>query len=297
MTQERTLEAVPEGHPIVRRKVRFDWAQTAPHWVPDDPFATHVINVLHLLLPAGERHFVSVVSEAQPQIDDSELLASITPFVQQEAWHAWAHSVVLDHLAEQGIDTSDYTDKLEEMFAKMLSAHPRWPRPLRQWWLRRRLAGVAALEHWTCVLGQWVLDNDGLDRAGADPTMLDLLRWHGAEEVEHRSLVYDCYYAVGGRYVQRITTFVEATIGLAAWWIAGIRYFYAHDPRLAGRKPRIVRDWVRAARQGRLPGLKVFLGTPPRYLRPGHHPSSEGSTEAALAYIRTSPAAKAAGAV
>src|SRR5207244_1214272 len=57
-------QTVVEGHPIVRRKVHFDWSTTAPHWVPDDPFTSHVINVLHLLLPAGERWFIDVVNKA-----------------------------------------------------------------------------------------------------------------------------------------------------------------------------------------------------------------------------------------
>jgi predicted metal-dependent hydrolase len=38
------------------------------------------------------------------------------------------------------------------------------------------------------VLGQWVIQNRGLDYAGTDPVMLDLSRWHDAEEIEHRSL-------------------------------------------------------------------------------------------------------------
>jgi uncharacterized protein len=107
------VELHHDGYPTHRRKVRFDWSNTPLHWVPDDPFATHVMNVLHLLLPEGERHFIKAVDEAAPMVDDPGLQAAIKPFVQQESWHAWAHQVVLDHLAEQGIDTKPYTAKLE----------------------------------------------------------------------------------------------------------------------------------------------------------------------------------------
>ena len=36
------------------RDVAFDWAKLPFHYVPGEPFTTHVFNVLHLLLPAGE---------------------------------------------------------------------------------------------------------------------------------------------------------------------------------------------------------------------------------------------------
>jgi predicted metal-dependent hydrolase len=92
--------AVKDGHPRRRRMVRFDWSGTPLHWVPDDPFSTHMINVLHLLLPAGERWFIQVVNEAAPLITDDELAAAEKPFIQQETWHAQAHALVLQHLAE-----------------------------------------------------------------------------------------------------------------------------------------------------------------------------------------------------
>src|SRR6185369_6978080 len=99
--------------------------------------------------------------------------------------------IVLDHLAEQGIDTKPYTERLGRSLSITLGDPPKLlPKSLRRWWLYRRLADVAALEHFTAMLGQWVLQNRTHDDIGTDPVMLDLLRWHGAEEVEHRSLVY-----------------------------------------------------------------------------------------------------------
>ena len=148
-----------DGYPTHRRKVRFDWSATPLHWVPDDPFSTHMMNVLHLLLPAGERWFIRVVDEAAPMVDDPDLKAAIKPFIQQEAWHAWAHQMVLDHLAEQGIDTKPYTEKLEKIAVHTWQSTLRLAANTERWWLHRRLADVAALEHFTAVLGQWVIQN------------------------------------------------------------------------------------------------------------------------------------------
>src|SRR5919201_4750514 len=86
------------------RKVSFSWDGTPLHWVPEDPFPTHTINVLHLLLPAGERWFVHVYKQVLPYIRDERLREDVIGFIGQEAMHARAHSGVLDHLKDQGLD-------------------------------------------------------------------------------------------------------------------------------------------------------------------------------------------------
>jgi predicted metal-dependent hydrolase len=252
-----------------------------------------MINVLHLLLPTGERWFIEAVNEAAPLVDDEELRQAIKPFVQQESWHAWAHSLVLKHLAEQGIDTEPYIARLDRWLSALGEDKAGWPGPLRRWWLYRHLADTAALEHFTAVLGQWVIQNRGLDYAGADPTMLDLLRWHGAEEVEHRSLVFDVYQNVCGSYPLRLLSMLLTAPQFLYWWLAGLRYLMAHDPTIDA-SPRW-RDWRRAARQYRVPGpWQLLVATPARYLRPSHHPSTEASTQMAMEYLANSPAARAA---
>jgi hypothetical protein len=253
-----------------------------------------MMNVLHLLLPEGERHFIKAVLEASSLVDDPELEAAIKPFIQQESWHAWAHQVVLDHLAEQGIDTMPYTDRLGRTLSVTLGDPPKFfPPVLTRWWLYRRLADVAALEHFTAVLGQWVLQNRGLDYAGADPVMLDLLRWHGAEEVEHRSLVFDVYQNVCGNYWIRAFSMLMTAPLFVGWWIAGARYLMANDPTIDAKWRW--RDWLRAARQYRLPGpWNILVTLPLRYVRPSHHPSTEASTQMAIDYLEYSPAARAA---
>lgn len=287
------LEIHHDGYPTHRRKTRFEWSNTPLHWVPGDPFTTHALNVFHLLLPAGERWFIQVVNEAAPQVDDPELKAAIKPFIQQEAWHAWAHQVVLEHLAQQHIDTKPYTDELQKLLSKSGQKHPKWSPVLQRWWLYGRLGIAAALEPFNAVLGQWMIQNRGLEAAGADETMLDLLRWHGAEEIEHRSLVFDIYQHVCGSYPLRIFTMLMAGPSFVLWWIKGVRFLMASDASIS-TKPRW-RDWSRAARQHRLPGPRLVAVTVVgRYLRPNYHPSAEASTQLALEYLGHSPAARAA---
>lgn len=292
------LDTVPaghvEGHPIERRMVRFDWSATPAQWVPGDAFSSHVINVLHLLLPAGESWFIDVVSRVRPQITDGELQEAVKPFIQQESWHAQAHQRVLDALEEQGVDSVGFTRRLERMFNEELKPdRPTWPPFLRSWMAKRNVAAVAAIEHFTAVLGHWILTNHRLDELGSDPQMLDLLRWHGAEEVEHRALVFDVHRAIGGRWIQRVTAMITVAPTLTYYWITGVRYLAAHDPHYPGGPPSW-KEFFRASADGRLPTLRELFDRLPRYMAPSYHPSQEFSTEMALDYIARSPAAQEA---
>jgi predicted metal-dependent hydrolase len=283
------------GRTAIRpRRVRFDWSDTPLHWVPGDPQTTHTINVLHLLLPAGEKWFVEVYRKVLPDITDEQLRSDVKGFIGQEATHSRAHAVVLEHLAAQGIDTRRYTRLIDWAFTRLLTDRPLGilvPRFLQRAWLLHRLGIIAAVEHFTAVLGSWILAAEGLDRVDADPVMLDLLRWHGAEEVEHRSVAFDLFRARGGGYVQRLLGLAEVAPVLLLLWIRGTFFLMRADPTRPGL-PR-PRGFFRAGRAGLLPTTRELLGALPRFVRPSYHPSTEGSTGAALAYLGRSPAALA----
>ncbi|MFJ4920561.1 metal-dependent hydrolase [Streptomyces sp. NPDC088725] len=275
---------------IVPRQVSFDWRGTPLHWIPDEPTATHVINVLHLLLPAGERWFVRVFKEGLPLITDPELLSDVKGFMGQEATHGVQHSYVLNHLADQRLDTGPYTRHIDFLFERLLGDRPPWWAPIPSgWWLSYRLAFVAAIEQFTAVLGDWILHADALDAAGADEVMLDLLRWHGAEEVEHRSVAYDMYQHCGGtglrRYARRIGTMAVAAPVMLWMWIWGAAFLIRHDPQLAGRARYSVRAHNLAVRKGLLPTWGRLGAAIPRYFRRSYHPSQEGSPHRAVEYL------------
>ncbi|ARZ68998.1 hypothetical protein SMD11_3362 [Streptomyces albireticuli] len=291
------------AHSIAPRRVSFEWDGTPLHWVPDEPTATHVMNVLHLLLPAGERWFVKVFKEALPLVRDAALLKDVKGFMGQEATHSVQHAYVLDHLARQGLDTGPYTRHVDFLFDVLLGERPPFGMPLTdREWLRFRLSVIAATEQFTAVLGNWVLDADGLDRAGPDPVMLDLLRWHGAEEVEHRSVAFDMYEHCGGedpgRYARRVLGMAITAPILFYLWGWGAAYLLRNDPRLVGRLRYTMRNHNRAVAKGLLPSWRELGAAVPRYLRRSYHPSREGSLRKAVAYLATSPGARsAAGAI
>ncbi|WP_411149566.1 metal-dependent hydrolase [Streptomyces sp. A30] len=284
---------------ITPRRVSFDWSHTPLHWIPDEPTATHVINVLHLLLPAGERWFVRVFKEGLPLVRDPELLADVKGFMGQEATHSVQHAHVLDHLKAQRLDTAEFTRYVDFLFERLLGERPPLGAtiPEREW-LRFRLAVVAAIEQFTAVLGDWVLAADGLDRARADEVMLDLLRWHGAEEVEHRAVAFDMYQHCGGtgtpRYARRIAGMAVTAPAMLYLWVWGTAHLMRHDPQLAGRLRYSLAEHEKAVRKGLLPAWRELGAAIPRYFRRSYHPSQEGSLSRAVEYLRRSPAARAA---
>jgi len=279
----------PDNLVLQPRDVHFDWAELPMHWVPEEPVTTHVMNVLHLLLPAGERWFVRTFQQAVPLITDDDLREDVLGFIGQEAMHAEAHSEVLDHLLAKGLDPRPFTNRVEWVFDRILGDRPNLTTQQQKEQLIERIAIVAAVEHFTAYLGDWMLNATALDRAGIDPTMLDLLRWHAAEEVEHRSVAFDLMRHLDRRYARRARAMLLSAPPLLWLWIHGARFLMAGDPA-AGRLT--LRDFRRAGRRGLLPTghdlFRAFL----RYFHRGYHPKQEGSTSQAVAYLATSPAAR-----
>ncbi|MEU3374544.1 metal-dependent hydrolase [Streptomyces sp. NPDC006660] len=272
------------------RAVSFAWDGTPLHWIPGDPFTGHTINVLHLLLPAGERWFVHVYKQVLPYITDDRLREDVIGFIGQEAMHSAAHDDVLPHLKKLGLDPTPYTAQVDWLFEKLLGDRTLPPGRARKWWLMERVATIAAIEHYTAFLGNWILNAQALDERGADPMMLDLLRWHGAEEVEHRSVAFELFQHVDGGYRRRVRTWATAFAALAFLWQRGARFFMDHDPTPGTGRASLGR-FYRAGRSGMLPSTPAMLKSIPRYLSPAYHPSQEGSTAQALAYLAASPGA------
>jgi len=283
-----------QAHRITARRLRFDFGQTPAHWIADDPLATQLLNVLHPLTPAPEKWFCQTIREALPLLRDERLREAATAFIRQEGAHSHAHTLGTRRIEELGIDLSSYAALLDWVFGEMLGADPLGRRlgspRARRAWLNARLAMVAAAEHLTGLLGHWVLNARGLAAAPVDPEMLKLYQWHGAEEVEHREVADAVFRHLSGNIPLRTAAalFVFPLFGLLAY--TGVQQLVARDPGLPYRRVR-VRDYQRAARQGRVPTPGYMLRGLLRYLAPGHNPIGEGSTEQALAFLAGMPGA------
>lgn len=282
-----------EAHVIAPRDVEFSWDGVPMHYIPNEPIATHVINFMHLVLPEGERAMSKALAEALPLIKDERLHEEVVGFVGQEATHASSHEGAREHLASIGLDVEPMTRKLEWMVDNILGDRGLKGRA-KHAWLCERLGMFAALEHYTAVIGEWLLHADHLEEKGMHPTMLDLVRWHGAEEVEHRNVAFDAFMYVDGSYARRVRTAVLASFTLLVLLLSSLNYLFKKDPSKNKGRFWFV-QLLNAMRRGVVPKITLFVTEVPKYLNPRFHPSQLGSMDAAVRYLAQSPAANAGG--
>ncbi len=290
---------------IKPRKVKFEWEKTPVDWIPNQPFASYFINEINNILPAGEFWFCRLYNRVLPKVTDEKLAEDVRAFIRQEAMHAQAHtSANKEYLTVRNINIDRNLKIMDFLFGKVLADQPLGisvPKVLDHQWDLFRLGIVATVEHMTCVLGKYALYNKEWGNLGADPNMLDLIKWHGAEEIEHRTVAFDLYRHLGGGYISRYYQSVIAIVAIFGLWVDGAAHIMGQDPRFADKKPAVYKPWVwqewnRVAQKDNriLPSPFWLASQQLGYLTPWYDPVHEAKTEDAVAYLDQSPAAKRA---
>lgn len=188
---------------ITPRSPLIDWNKGFEKCWNGNPSATHVFNVLSFLFPQGERFFIKVIREVSKKHSQSltpELQKDIRGFLHQEATHTKHHQLYNNNLEKQGyVNVAyGYVDCLERMAHKYYS-------PVQ------KLAFVCAYEHYTAILGNYILKSP--DVLAAAPKEMSLMwQWHAAEEVEHKAVSFDLYKSVGGSWLRRVLVFLFVSL-------------------------------------------------------------------------------------
>lgn len=204
------------------RAMGFPFAGQVPRfWFFGSPHVTHLSNALNSLFPEGERFFIRSVKHYVDQLeDDPELLARVRGFFGQEGRHGHEHERWNKILAEQGYDIESFLAEHRKIAYGKLepSVSP-----------ALRLSVTVALEHFTATMARNGLRGDFLDNA--HPVMADLLRWHAAEEIEHKSVAFDVFQKVDGRYPVRVLGLFIALAGLMVSWRAGTKHLMRQEAK------------------------------------------------------------------
>jgi hypothetical protein len=252
--------------PPVPRSPSFDFSSAPRRWLAGDPVATHLVNAVNLLFPAGERFFVRSVHRHLEQVrvctNGPELLARARGFEKQEGHHARAHEQWFAALEAQGFEVRGFLaayqgfcyGAIEKVAPASLS-----------------LSVTAAAEHFTALMARDALALGVLERA--HPELKRLLLWHAAEELEHKSVAFDVLEAVAPGYPLRAAGMVLAATLLGGLWTAAALALLWQERRLPGEAAQSQQQ-----AGGRRPGsvreilARVFLRGVVDYLRPGFHP-------------------------
>jgi uncharacterized protein len=192
-------------------------------WFDNHAFKTAWFNAMSITFPLGEKFFIDSVRHFSDQIDDPKLQEDIRGFCGQEGFHRREHQRYNETLCEKrGYDLGLMEKRLQaniDRGNKVLSSI-------------ERLAVTAALEHITAILAEAALSDKDPMIGNAEPAMRELWDWHAAEEMEHKSVAFDVYRAVGGTEKMRKRTMRAATIFLMVDVMMGMVHMLRRDRKL-----------------------------------------------------------------
>jgi predicted metal-dependent hydrolase len=269
---------------ITPRKPPLGFEKVPKHWFAGLAVPTHISNGVNLLFPHGERFFVRSVYHFLDQIDDADLKAAVKGFGNQEGRHARAHEDYFDTLRAQGYEIDRFLEFYGWLTSKIENASP----------AKLRLATTAAAEHFTAIMAEGAATEMPLDLV--HPQMRQLLLWHAAEELEHKSVAFDVLQKVDPSYALRIAGMAMATIMLSSWWTVASLMLLRQDgigPLEALRRMRAMREAAKAAGQ-KMPkpiGERVFGRGLREYFRRDFHPDKNDNYHLAGVLLARSEAA------
>lgn len=267
--------------PITPRKSPVAMDDVPKHWFAGNPVATHIANGVNMLFPSGERFFVRSVNYYLDEITDPDLRAAVKGFFGQEGRHAKAHEDFFEALRAQGYQLDRFLRFYEWLSYTLLErASP----------AKLRLSATAAAEHFTALMAEGVLGEPAF--AQAHPAMRQLLLWHAAEELEHKSVAYDVLQQVDPSYPLRVAGMAIATTMLATMWWAATLMLLRQDgigPLTAWRGLRALRK----QRQTEPIVRRVFMRGIRAYLARDFHPDDNDNYHLAQVLLDRAAAAAA----
>lgn len=209
---------------IEPRDREYDLASSlATDWFDNHAFKTAWFNAMSITFPVGEKFFIDSVRHFAEQIEDPKLSADISGFCGQEGYHRREHDRYNKTLCNARGYNLNYLEgriiKNTERAKSLLS-------PLEQ------LAITAGLEHITAIMAESSLNPDNPMIGAVDGPMKQLWDWHAAEEMEHKSVAFDVYRAVGGTEKMRKRALRRATVFLMLDTIIGVVHILRKDGKL-----------------------------------------------------------------
>ncbi|MEZ0362569.1 metal-dependent hydrolase [Mycobacterium sp. pUA109] len=271
MATTAAITPTNEAYPKVRR-IRFRFGEPQPmnhHFVEGDIVLSHLVALLSAVFPPGEESFIRSVRQFADRVTDPVLKKRVAAFIGQESVHGQEHRRLNEKLIEMGypfvrlftFGRDAFRQRAVERIEKMTPGYV-------------HLAMTAAAEHYTATLAQRVLGCEEIQAIPADEEGWHLLNWHAMEELEHKSVAFDVYRAVGGPEWIRIGVMAVMYLFTIPVVTVGVALSILTDPR-GWRPVKLLRQTRYVFRGPILRGLMAELRT---YLKPGFHPDDIDTT-------------------
>jgi predicted metal-dependent hydrolase len=218
------LSLTPDDVPVTPRNRQYSIESAlGKDWFDGHAFKTAWFNSMSMTFPLGEKFFIDSVRHFSDQIEDPKLLEDVRGFCGQEGFHRREHQRYNETLcAQRGYDLAYLDGRME----KNIALGNKFMSPLE------RLASTAAFEHITAILAESVLAQDNPMIDTNEPEMQALWQWHAAEEMEHKSVAFDVYRAVGGTEKLRKRAMWQSTFFLLLDISIGLIHMLRRDKKM-----------------------------------------------------------------
>jgi uncharacterized protein len=153
-------------------------------WKGGDPVATAFYNSLSAVFPEGEAFFIESVRHYRDSVPP-DLQGQIDAFIRQEAVHSREHAYFNRQIREAGYDTA------------AIDAHQaNWRAGTKNDPPVVNLAITVATEHLTAIIAHAALAKSHRHFKHDSEDSARLWKWHAIEEIEHKGVAYDTFFAV-----------------------------------------------------------------------------------------------------
>ena len=213
------------------RAPKMTYDTVDPHWGPHLEFVA-MQNAASLMPAHIEPYLFKVLAMAKKELErrgvkNDKLARDMDIFFKQEMQHCKHHIAFNNRLKETRYPgladiEKDYAVDYERF--------------LKQKSLVWNLAYSEGFESLSAVGSLNYFENFDEYWEGADPKVVEMWKWHLAEEYEHREVAYDVLHALSGRnplmrYLWRVYGFIVANVHIRAYHRRFIGYLMSVDRR------------------------------------------------------------------
>jgi uncharacterized protein len=185
------------------RRMRFAYGEAPKaHWNKAKPEFSHIVNGGSLAMPFLEPYLIETMKKAKERITDPELLKDVDLYIGQEATHFRQHQQWNKRLADMGYASVPAHEAQLKKDYDAFAANRSFT---------FNLAYAEGFEAMGLTVGHMLVEDREYLLGDADPAVASMILWHFVEEIEHKTVTFDVFKALDGRYWWRVYGLAYAT--------------------------------------------------------------------------------------